>query len=164
MYFGKNFDTFTCAPIFLNGVKLDFVHEWKYLGVLLKTDKRFSCSAKKSRSAFYRSSNSILNVLNGPSEVVQMKLLYNICVPTITNACEVVSFSGREMESLHVAVNDAIRRIFSYNRWESIKTIRESFGYLSVTEIFARRKKNFENKLPHIGNAMLAFLHLIPII
>ena len=159
MYFGKNSDTFTCAPIYLNGTELDFVQEWKYLGVLLKSDKQFSCSAKKSRSAFYRSSNSILNVLAGPSEVVQMKLLYNICVPTITNACEVVTFSCREMESLHVAVNDAIRRIFSYNRWESIKTLREAFGYLSVTEIFARRKKNFENKLSHIGNALLAFLY-----
>ena len=88
-----------------------------------------------------------------------MKLLYNICVPIVTNACEVTSYSGKEMESLHVAVNDAIRRIFSYNRWESIKTLRESFGYLSVTEIFAKRKRNFEFKLPYIGNALLTFLH-----
>ena len=159
MYFGKKFETFTCLPIFLNGVKLDFVNEWKYLGVLLKSDPKFSCSSKKSRCAFYRSSNSILSVLSGPSEVVQMKLLYNICVPIVTNACEVTSYSGKEMESLHVAVNDAIRRIFSYNRWESIKTLRESFGYLSVTEIFAKRKRNFEFKLPYIGNALLTFLH-----
>ena len=159
MYFGKRFETFSCSPIFLNGVKLDFVNEWKYLGVLVKSDTRFSCSAKKSRCAFYRSSNSILSVLSGPSEVVQMKLLYNICVPIVTNACEVTTYSGKEMESLHVAVNDAIRRIFSYNRWESIKTLRESLGYLSVTEIFAKKKRNFESKLPYIGNGLLTFLH-----
>ena len=130
--FGKKFETFTCLPIFLNGVKLDFVNEWKYLGVLVKSDTHFSCSA------FYRSSNSILSVLSGPSEEVQMKLLHNICVPIVTNACEVTTYSRKEMESLHVAVNDAIRQIFSYYRWESIKTLRESLDYLSVTEIFAK--------------------------
>ena len=112
-------------------------------------------------SAFYRSSNSILSALAGPSEMVQMKLLYSVCVPTITNACEVVTYSHKEMESLHVAVNDAIRRVFSYNRWESIKVLREFLGYLSVTEIFAKRRKKFEHNLPNIGNATLTFLHYL---
>ena len=94
------------------------------------------------RNAFYRSSNSILNTLHGPSELVQMKLLYSICVPIITYASDVVIFHDKEMESLHVAVNDAIRKIFSNNRWESIKVLRKSLRYLSVTEILARRKKN----------------------
>ena len=147
--------------ITLNNVPLDFVHEWKYLGVLLKSEKYFTCSAKKARSAFYRSSNSILSALAGPSEMVQMKLLYSVCVPTITNACEVVTYSHKEMESLHVAVNDAIRRVFSYNRWESIKVLRESLGYLSVTEIFAKRRKKFEHNLPNIGNVTLTFLHYL---
>ena len=159
MYFGKKFDSFTCSSITLNDSPLEFVSEWKYLGVLLKSDSRFNCSAKKCRTAFFRSSNSILNVLNRPSETVLMKLLYNVCVPVITYACDVVSFHYKEMESLHVAVNDAIRKIFSYNRWESIKTLRESLGYHSVTEIFAYRRRSFESKLSHIGNSALSFLY-----
>ena len=59
--------------------------------------------------------NSILNVLSGPSELVQMKLLYSTCVPILTYASDVVCFPGKEMQLLHVAVNDAIRRIFSYH-------------------------------------------------
>ena len=90
-----------------------------------------------------------------------MKLLYSICVPNVTYACDVVVYHCREMESLHVAVNDAIRRIFSYNRWESIRTLRESFGYHSVTEIFAKRKLSFERRLAKIGNTFLASLSLI---
>ena len=62
------------------------------------------------------------------------------------------------MRSLHVAVNDAIRKIFSYHRWESIRTLRESLGYLSVTDIFAKRKHIFETRLPQVGNALLSFL------
>ena len=125
---------------------------------MVKSEKDFCCSVIKPRSNFYRSSNSILDVLNGPSEDVQMKLLYSICVPVITYACEVIDYSSRDKQSLHVAVNDAIRKIFGYDRWQSIKDIREAFGYPSVTEIFAKRKSTFENCLPHIGNSLLSFL------
>ena len=93
-----------------------------------------------------------------PSEIVQMKLLYSTCVPIITYASDVITFTSKEMQSLHVAVNDAVRKIFSYQRWESIRTLRESLGYLSVTDIFSKRKRVFENRLPQIGNALLSFL------
>ena len=158
MYFGEDFNSLTCGPLSLNDKNLEYVTEWKYLGVMVKSNKNFSTSVLKPRSAFYRSSNSILNVLNGPSEDVQMRLLYSICVPCLTYACDVVDYSCKDKQSLHVALNDAIRKIFGYNRWQSIKDIRESFGFLSVTEIFAKRKSKFELSLPHSGNSLLTFL------
>ena len=118
----------------------------------------FQCSVVKPCSAFYRSANPILNVLNKPSEDVQMKLLYSVSVPCLTYACDVVEYSNRDKQSLHVAVNDAIRKIFGFNRWQSVKEIRESFKYLSITEIFAKRKSNFERSIPSIGNSLLTFL------
>ena len=90
-----------------------------------------------------------------------MKLLYTICVPNITYACEVATYDHKDKSSLHVAVNDAIRKIYSYNRWESVKELRKSKGYLSITEIFAQRKSSFEQNLPFIGNNMLAELSRI---
>ena len=122
MYFGKNFETFSCAPLLLNGAPLEFVNKIKYLGVLLKSDKGFYVSAKKPRIAFYRSSNSKLNVIKRPSEPVLLKLLYSVCVPCITYACEVVNYHHKEKESLHVAINDAIRRIFSLDYFGLFKT------------------------------------------
>ena len=64
----------------------------------------------------------------------------------------------REMNRLHVALNDAIRKIFSFSRWESVKTLRESFGFQSVTEIFAKRKRMFLQKIPSTGNPLLSNL------
>ena len=161
MYFGKSYKNFSCQPLTLNFKSIEFVPEWKYLGITVVTEKEFYCSAKKVRANFYRSSNSILNVLKRPSEPVLMKLLYSICVPNVTYASEVVNYNHKEKESLHVAVNDAIRRIFSYNRWESIKTLRTTLGYLSVTEIFAKRKSTFEQGLSRIGNSVLRDLSLL---
>ena len=164
MYFGKDFDSYSCVPMTLNGGALEFVREIKYLGVIVTSDCNFSCSAKKPRSAFYRSSNSILNVIRCPSVEVQMKLLYSICIPNLTYACEVVSYNHRDMSSLHIAANDAIRKIFGYDRWESIRTLRQKRGYDSVTEIFANRKLNFEKHLSRIGNSLLTQLSNILIV
>ena len=161
MIFGKNFDSFSCAPLTLNDGVLEFVREIKYLGVIITSERGFLCSPKKARGAFYRSSNSILNVVRCPSKRVQMKLLYSICVPNLTYACDVVSFTADDMTSLHVAANNAIRKIVGYNRWESISVLRASYGYSSITQIFAERRKMFLERLSQIGNAFLSRLSTI---
>ena len=152
---------FSCAPLTLNDGLLEFVCEMKYLGVIITAGRSFFCSPKKARGAFYRSSNSILNVVRSPSEPVQMNLLYSICIPNLTYACDVVCYSASDLSSLHVAANDAIRKIFRYNRWESIAFLRNSFGYSSITEIFARRRMMFEQRLTQIGNAFLSRLSIV---
>ena len=128
MSFGKPMEIYFKTTII--GAEIEWVSEWKYLGVSIVSSTSFCCSITKPRSKFYRSSYSILNVLNDPSKDVQMKLLYSICVPNITYACDVVDYGNNDMQSLHVAVTDAIRKIVGYNRWESVKAIRESYGYL----------------------------------
>ena len=160
MFFGKSFSSFICAPITMNDKALEFVPEWNYLGVLIRSGTHFSCSPKKCISSYYRSVNSILNVVKKPSEIVLMKLIYSICIPILTYACDVKVFSAREMTQLHVASNDAIRKIFTYNRWESVKTLREGLGYRSITEIFSSRKISFERNLPCLGNASLTYIYL----
>ena len=161
MYFGKNFKTFTSGPITLNAAPLEMVDRYKYLGVTILTSNSFLCSAERPRSAFFRSANSILRVAGKPSETVLMRLLYSVCVPNVTYACDVTDFKSKDIESLHIAVNDAIRRIFSYNRWESIRDLRDSMGYQSITQIFAHRRRCFENNLPRIGNTLIRKLSTI---
>ena len=162
MYFGKDFKTFSGVSLFLNGKALGFVAEWKYLGVTLVSENGFYCSAAKPRASFFRSSNSILRVLRKPSKRVLLYLLYSVCVPNVTYACDVVNYHYNAKSSLHVAVNDAIRLIFSYNRWDSIRNLRMSYGYDSVTEIFANRKRSFERNLSKVGNGFLIKLSHIP--
>ena len=88
-------------------------------------------------------------------------MLYSICVPNLTYACDVVDYHSRDKHSLHVALNDAIRKIFGYDRWQSVKDIRQSRGYSSVTEIFAERKLSFDSRLSRIGNSLLSSLSVI---
>ena len=118
-------------------------------------------SADLDLCKFYRASNSVLNVLTKPSEIVLMRLLYSNCVPIITYGCNVKDLSNKDMQNCTVAVNNSIRRIFSFRRWESTRFLRESFGFKSLEEIFSRAKKKFENSLCSHSNIILRDLYHI---
>ena len=72
-----------------------------------------------------------------------MNLLYSNCVPSLTYASEVKDLTSSEMHDCNVALNDSIRRIFSYNRWESTRTLRQELGFSNITEIFQSRRDTF---------------------
>ena len=149
----------TFARITMNGVAIDYCNSVKYLGVTICSLPYFAFDASNDLKNFYRSSNSILNVLHKPDEGVLLHLLYSNCVPTLTYACAVKTFSSRQMQDCNTALNNAIRKIFTYNRWESIRVLRESFGYLSLTEIFNKTVKKFFYTLPNHSNTIVRELH-----
>ena len=72
---------------------------------------------------------------------------------TSTYACAVKNYSSRQMQSCNTAVNDALRLIFGYNRWdwESVRALR----YKSVTDIFGQARKKFSYRLPYHSNSAI---------
>ena len=142
MLFGKaTVDQIT--PILLNGKPLQFVSEWKYLGITVIAGNKLTFSAKPALSAYYRSVNSIMSVLRKPDETVLMNLLFSNCVPILTHGCETVEFSAGDMRTFNIAINDAIRKIYSYQRWESVRVLRQSAGFPGIYDIFSRRSEAF---------------------
>ena len=129
----------------LNGEPIQYVNEWTYLGTTIVAGKEFSFSAAISK----------------PNDLVQMYLLYSNCIPTLTYAAEVKQYKCNDMTDCNTAVNDAIRRIFSYNRWESPRGLRQALGLPGLYEIFASRKKNFEAKCLRSQNRTVSFLMTI---
>ena len=97
----------------------------------------------------------IIYVLHKPDDCILLHLLYSNCVPIMTYASAVKTFSSREMQDCNTALNNAIRRIFSYNRWESIRTLRETFGYKSLTEIFHVSSTRFIKSLTNHPNRLI---------
>ena len=139
----------------LDGKPLEFVKQWKYLGVTVMAGPSLSFSAKPALGSCYRAGNSISSVLRKPDELVLMNLLYSNCVPILTYGAETVEFSNSDMRDCNTAINDAIRKIYSYNRWESTRFLRESLGFPSIYEIFRRRSEKFINGNLHSLNDTL---------
>ena len=88
-------------------------------------------------------------------EEILLHLLYTNCFPILTYACAVKEYPARQMHDCNTAVNDALRMIFGYNRWQSVKTLRESFGYKSLTELFHAAKQKFHASLSSHQNSVI---------
>ena len=145
-------------PIVMHERPIEFVQSIRYLGVNLVSNRGLLFSAQNDLRSFYRSANSILNVLNKPDEITLMHLLYTNCVPTLTYCSSVKEFSSREMGDCNTALNDAIRKIFSFNRWESVRHLREGFGYRALNEMFHLAKKKFDESLLGHHNSVVSSL------
>ena len=122
------------------------------------SQRGLSYSSEADLKCFYRAVNSVLNVINGPNEIVQMHLLYANCVPILTYGSGIKAYPAREMTNCNTALNNAIRKIFTYNRWESIRTLRESFTYKSLVELFAEARQKFFLSLSSRHNPTLRYL------
>ena len=79
-------DVASVKPILLNGDVIEVVSRIKYLGTTITSTPSFNFMAEPDLHSFYRSANSVLNVLKKPDETVLMQLLYSNCVPTLKYA------------------------------------------------------------------------------
>ena len=134
------------------------MHEWVYLGTTVVAGKSLTFSSANDLRSFYRSCNSVLSVVRKPNELVQMTLLYSMCVPILSYAAEVKVLKYNDMHSCNVALNDAIRRIFSFNRWESPRELRLQLNRPNLYDIFATRKAKFTKNCQNSSNVVLALL------
>ena len=96
-----------------------------------------------------------MNSVRKPNELVLMNLLFSNCVPCLTYAAEVVEYGNNEIHTCNVALNDSIRRIYSYNRWESTRSLRKELGFPNIYEIFNSRQRSFLAKNAEIRNRVI---------
>ena len=146
------------SPILLNGRKIDYVESISYLGTTIVNNRGISFSCSEDVSKFYRASNSILRAVHKPSEEVLIQLLYTCCIPILSYGSQVKVYPSRQMQDCSTAVNDALRLIFGFNRWESVRTLRESFGYKSLVEIFNVSRSKFDASLVSHRNPVISHL------
>ena len=153
-----DFRKITIAPLHLNGQPIEYVSQWEYLGTTIVSGSDISFSAFNDLRSFYRSANSVLSVQRKPNELVQMRLLYSMSVPVLSHTAKVKLFKCNDMHKCNVALNDAIRRIFSFNHWESPRELRQQLNLPNIYEIFSSRRLKFEERCRKSSNGIIAFL------
>ena len=82
-------------------------------------------------------------------------ILYSVCVPTLLYACEVKDLPSSEIIEMNTAVNNAIRKIVTFNVWESVRHVRMRYGRDSISEIYSQRKDKFLKGIPALNNTFL---------
>ena len=126
------------GPLLMYGEPIEYVPEWNYLGATIVAGTRLAFSCKGDLAKFYRSINSLLSATRKPNESILMHLLYFNCVPNLTYVAD--------MQTCNIALNNAIRRIYSYDYWDSTRSLRQRFGFSNIFEIYYARQGDFRIK------------------
>ena len=147
------------ANVHINGVPLVYVRSYRYLGFHIISDSKFKFSSTECLRGFFGAVNSVLTVMKRPSEHVLMQLLYSNCVPKLTYGAAVKDLSATDKHKYNVAVNNAVRRIFGFRQWQSIRQLRDAYQYDSIEMIFAKARKRFLTSIANHSNELLRFLY-----
>ena len=148
----------TIATISLQDVTIQYVKLCKYLGFYIKSGRNLSFSLNKDLRGFFGRVNSVLSSTSRPKENVLMQLLYSNCVPKLTYGAAVKDYNASEKHQLNVAVNNAIRRIFGFRLWQSIRQIREYYGFDAIEMMIAKAQRKFMGSLRYHDNRILRLL------
>ena len=104
LYFGKR--TSTLYDIQLNGQLIERADQWTYLGVSLRSSKRFDCSVLEKVKKIYKCANAIFRIDGYSNDLVMLHLVETHCVPLLTYAIEVIDvLNCDEKRQLRVAYN-----------------------------------------------------------
>ena len=85
------------------------------------------------------------------------------CVPILTYACSVKQYLAREMSDCNVAMNNALRKIFGFSQWQSIRYLRELFGVKSLYVIFKETQDRFLVACANHSNPIISFVASLPL-
>ena len=149
------------AKIVVNGEPIEYINSCRYLGFYITSSTCFKLSTNEDLRGFFGSVNSVLSSVRRPKENVLMHLLFANCVPKLTYGAAVKQLNANETNQYNVALNNAIRRIFGFRRWQSIRQLREVYGYDSIEMMFAKAKKRFNDSLTDHPNGVLRLLSTI---
>ena len=105
-----------------NGAIL-WVNECKYLGLVLVSGRKFTCRLEDQRRRFCKAVNSVICNGKGLSEEILLSVIRAQCLPILMYSSEVWRCNMEELRKVSVSYNNAIRRIFGFKKFESVKEI-----------------------------------------
>ena len=127
-----------------NAQPIDWVDEWKYLGVVLKSGPSFGYSVSDRVKSFYRSLNTILRIDGRSDDMVMLSLVESHCIPILTYGIEIIHVANRaERRSLRVAYNSVYRKLFGYRSFESVTNLQHVLGHKTWEELIHHRRTGF---------------------
>ena len=146
LYFGRKVET--TFDIRLDGKTIEWVDEWVYLGVGLKSGKKFNCSVTERIKKFYKCANAIFRIDGRSNDTVMLHLVETHCVPLLTYAIEVIVVTNRdEKRQLRVAYNSLFRKIFDYRWSESVTALQGFLNRPTWEQLVEKRSSAFLTRI-----------------
>lgn len=149
------------SEMMINGSDIKWESRIKYLGVYIVEGKRFNVDLSYCKRAFFTSVNSVLNSARYMSDLIKLELCEKMCLPLLLYCAESLFFCTKQMNDMNSWWNSVYRKIFSYNRWESVKPIIAMLNRLDLRHILYLKTIKFLKMLKDNGDVMLStFYHI----
>jgi len=139
------------AAMTLNDAVIPWVDSFKYLGVTIVAAKTFTIDLKEVRRKFYSSVNCVLSRCKFTSDLVKLQLLESHCLPILLYAMECLNLGTQQRKELNSWWNSVYRKIFSYNKWESVKQVIFYLGRLDLLHMFKLTQILFIKRLSSVS-------------
>src|ERR1043165_1834215 len=95
------------------------------------------------RRKFFSCLNSILSKCRYSNELVNLKLVECHCLPILTYAMESLNLKSSQLKEINSWWNAVYRKLFDYNKWESVKEIICLLERLNFVHIVILKRLNF---------------------
>jgi len=122
MFIGKMYKA-AIAPMFLNEQAIEWCDRIKYLGVYLVHAKSVKFDINPVKRSFYAACNSIFSHSRGTNELVLLSLQESYSLSVLMYTSPALNFQRKQFGELNACWNSVIRRIFGYQRSESVKAV-----------------------------------------
>jgi len=115
------------------------------------------------KRAFYSACNCIFMYGSDVDELALLSLQESYNHPILMYAVPALSLKSKQLDELNVCWNNVVRKLFNYNKWESVKSVLFNLGRLNVTHFIMIRKINFyrhvlTSKSSTLYNVFMSFL------
>ena len=148
-----------CAKMSLGHGEIDWSDEVKYLGIYIKSGRDFMCDMTNNKKKFYRSSNAIFSKLSKfRNNMVVMKLICSISLPTLIYANEALNLTKSQILSLDHTWTKAFFKVFSTFDMQIIRQCQLYGGYMPYAHIYAIARMNFLTRLKYTENKLINFI------
>lgn len=146
------------APMHVGNVEIKWTTSLKYLGIKIVSDKMFKVDMNDTRRKFYASVNSILNKCKYASDFVKLHLMESQCLPVITYCIESLCLDSSQMKEINSWWNSVYRKIFGFNKWESVKELIYFLDRIDLHHLINLRRALFVKRLAASKNSVVVAL------
>ena len=133
--------------MFISGAPINWVNKFRYLGVNFVSSKRFTVDLSEVRRKFFASVNMIFSNCKYASDMVKLSLLESHCLPILLYSVEVLNLPRFQQKEMNSWWNSVYRKIFHYNKWESVKEVIYLCGRLNLLHLINLRSVLFHKRL-----------------
>jgi len=126
----------------LDNVPIPRVKSIKYLGTVLVAGITLHVDCGYIKRKFYASCNSIIAKCKNADEFVKLSLVKSMCLPLLTYCLGALDLPQYKVWDLGTCWNDSFRKIFHFNRWESVSEIQHYCGNFLLLTCTINIKQN----------------------